>query len=278
MSPGPGATSLVDLPAPRALLLDFGGVIVESTPRPEGIDEVALEVEGLLRTRELAGTDDVSAAGVAADLRAGVATWERWKRARSRERAPRDISHQEFWARFVAHAWAEPARRVVMDAAAQLCRSLSMRSSVRRPRPGIVRLIERTHAVGVPIGIVSNALSGAVHREMLEDLGLMPYIDIQVYSDELGIRKPNPEAILTAVRALGHATRDTWYVGDQHDRDVLCGRRAGVGTVVLMATDRHPQPPRRRQRPDLEVDDPAALADILASLLGRPVEAGRVVQ
>ena len=83
--------------------------------------------------------------------------------------------------------------------------------------------------------------------------------------------------IHAALGAVGRTPDETWYVGDQHDRDVLCGRRAGVGTVVLMTTRRHPPPPRRRARPDLQVDDPAALGDILAVLFERHGASGRVV-
>ena len=37
-----------------------------------------------------------------------------------------------------------------------------------------------------------------------------------------------------AARALGVTPADAWYVGDNFDRDVLCGRRAGVGGNILM--------------------------------------------
>lgn len=248
------------LTAPGTLLLDFGGVIVESHDRPEGIAEVAAELTGLLLARR--GTAP-PVDRTTADIRAGVAAWDRWKRARSRESAPRDVSHQEFWARFVTRDWDEPARRVVADAAFELCRSLAGRTSVRSPRPGIRRLLDIAVAAGMHIGVVSNALSGVVHRELLELHGLADAIAIQLYSDELGIRKPNPELILSAIRSLGGDPASTWYVGDQHDRDVLCGRRAHVGTVILMRGQRHSLPAGRRSSPDLEVADPAALADVL---------------
>ena len=252
-----GATTLRP---PQALLLDFGGVLVDSLDRPDGLAEVAADIGSLVAAR---GVDGLTPRGIAADLSEGLAAWERWKSARSRQSAPRDVSHQEFWARFVARAWPEPARRVVMDAAFELSRSLGHRASVRRLRPGAFELLRAARAVGARIGIVSNALSGATHRDLVDEFGLAPFVDVQLYSDELGIRKPNPEMLRLAARQLDASIERCWYVGDQHDRDVLCGRRAGVGLVVLMAGDRHPHSGRRRVLPDLEIGSLDELVTIL---------------
>ena len=82
----------------------------------------------------------------------------------------------------------------------------------------------------------------------------------QFYSDEAGVRKPNPELLVRAADAVGVAVGEAWYVGDTWSRDVLCGRRAGVGRTVLMRsmrTDTDVAYPR--VAPDLLVPDPAGL-------------------
>jgi FMN phosphatase YigB (HAD superfamily) len=246
---------------PAALLLDFGGVLVESHDRPEGLNEVVEEVRALVADR---GVEGLRGRDIAADLSEGLAAWERWKTARSRESAPRDVSHQEFWARFVAREWPEPARRIVTDAAFELCRSLGRRASVRRPKPGALELLREARGIGARIGIVSNALSGATHRDLVVEFGFGPFVDVQLYSDELGIRKPNPELLLSAARQLRAPIERCWYVGDQHDRDVLCGRRAGAGLVFLMAGDRHPLAARRRVLPDVEIGSLYELVAVIA--------------
>jgi len=58
--------------------------------------------------------------------------------------------------------------------------------------------------------------------------------EAQIYSDEVGIRKPNPEMIHLGAQAAGVRTEKSWYVGDNFDRDVLCGVRAHVGGNILM--------------------------------------------
>lgn len=84
--------------------------------------------------------------------------------------------------------------------------------------------------------MVSNAHSGRSHRTLLREAGLEDHFGVQVYSDEVGIRKPHPEMIALAARALGTVPERCWYVGDTQDRDVVAGRRAGVAAVLLTAT------------------------------------------
>ncbi|MEV0838236.1 HAD hydrolase-like protein [Actinocatenispora sera] len=83
-------------------------------------------------------------------------------------------------------------------------------------------------------------------------------------SDEVGYRKPDPSLIVQAARALRTAPADCWYVGDTYDRDVVCGRRAGVGATILMLA------PQRRD-PSVVPQPDAAVADgpeLLALLRG----------
>ena len=130
-------------PRPAAVLLDFGGVLVESRRRPAGVAELAIQVSAMLATRDVPAPD---VSTIDSDIAAGLDAWRRWKTARSRESAPRELSHQEFWARFVAASWSEPARRVVVDAAFELCRSLVDRTAIRSPKPGAS---EASPALGV---------------------------------------------------------------------------------------------------------------------------------
>jgi FMN phosphatase YigB (HAD superfamily) len=64
--------------------------------------------------------------------------------------------------------------------------------------------------------------------------------------------------------AAGADPADVWYVGDNHDRDVVCGARAGVGATVLMVSRSTAKTPYTvRQRPDATVDDPHGLLTLL---------------
>jgi beta-phosphoglucomutase-like phosphatase (HAD superfamily) len=88
------------------------------------------------------------------------------------------------------------------------------------------------------VAVVSNTLCGAAHRDFLARAGLDGLFATQVYSDEVGVRKPNPEMARLAARRLQVAIEDCWFVGDSPVRDLACARRAGVSTAILMRARR----------------------------------------
>lgn len=248
---------------PRALLLDFGGVLVETSRRPGWSAALAKEVHALLSR---AGCHDLDAAAVETDIKAGAAADKCWKDAMSRPYAPAEMTHTGFWGDYVAADWPAAARQLVVAHATPLCKRMGELRQDRRTRPGIPELLDGAAALGVPCGIVSNALSGAVHRDYTEATGLAGKLAIEVYSDEAGVRKPNPEMIWIATRALGVEPEDAWYVGDNFDRDVVCGHRAGVGGNLLMvAKGTYDVPYEVRYRPDAVVDDGHGLLDLLTT-------------
>jgi HAD superfamily hydrolase (TIGR01549 family) len=243
------------LPAPRALLLDFGGVIVQTAKRPGWEAELAEHVRTLL---PVASAPD--AAAIAADIRAGCLADSRWKDAMSRPFAPRELTHAGFWGDFVAADWPEPARAAVLAEASELCRRMGHMRSRRELREGMLDLLDAADRAGVPVGIVSNALSGQVHLDYLAEHGLSDRFAVAIHSDAAGVRKPNPEMILLATRALGIEPSEAWYVGDNFDRDVLCGQRAGIGGNILMeAGGTYDLPYALTLRPDAIVAGPRAL-------------------
>jgi FMN phosphatase YigB (HAD superfamily) len=226
--------------APRAILLDYGGILVESLPWAGNIDGVAA------RLVELTG-GAVTAARAEADLRAGDHAYGLWCRAVARTYAPRDLSHERFWGDFVCADWPQEARARVLANATALMRLLVDRGDHWRLRDGVVDLVDLASRHGIGLAVVSNTLCGAVFREFLDDQGLAARFAVHLYSDEIGIRKPNPELARRAATGLGVPLGDCWFVGDQLWRDVLCARRAGVGTVIQVHEPN--RPPREHDRP-----------------------------
>ncbi|NUR83823.1 MAG: HAD-IA family hydrolase, partial [Nonomuraea sp.] len=191
-----------------------------------------------------------------------------WKDAMSRPFAPAEMTHRMFWGDFVAADWPGSARESVLAHATALCKRMGELRQARKTRDGIPELLAFAESRGVRAAVVSNALSGAVHRDYLDTTGLAGLFALQVYSDEVGVRKPNPEMIWIATRALGVDPAEAWYVGDNYDRDVVCGVRAGAGATVLMvAKDTEKRPYRVRQEPDAVVAGPAELHELLEETL-----------
>jgi HAD superfamily hydrolase (TIGR01549 family) len=218
------------LPAPRALLLDYGGVIVDS---PEDFaDEVMPSLVG--RVHRLIG---------------GVLTldeiWAELRRADKVRDEIRDAeghvepSHTRLWGELVADLWPEPAREAVVAHADELTYLWAYRPSWSLV-PGIAAVLEFTLGQGMPVVVVSNTRSGQAHRDALERLGVGYAFAAQIYSDEVGVCKPHPEMIRAAARAADVPVEACWMVGDQVNRDIACARAAGAGGAILMAGEPNP--------------------------------------
>lgn len=247
---------------PAALLLDFGGVIVEAPPRQDRRDD-------LVRAVHRAVNGAVSPDRIAADLSAASDAYAKWRdEAAARER-PTEISQTYLWHDLVAGSWPAPAREAVRRSAAELSRIWAHRPGWR-VRPGIRQALATATAAKLPVAVVSNTLSGAAHRAFLRAGGLSADIREQIYSDEVGVRKPSPEPLTQAAARLGVQVGQCWFVGDSLHRDILCARRAGAGAAILMLSRRTlSEPPLDGVAPDATVDDGHGLTILLAEALSR---------
>ena len=242
--------------APRALLLDFGGVVVTTTARADWVHTLATTV---LELAAAAG-HRLDRDEVEASLRAGRSALSMWKNAASRRRAPRELAPREIVEDFLLADLPDAARSTLALDAHRILVAKAYAVSDHRVRPGIRELLVAARERGIVLGIVSNAHSGRAHREILRAEGIDDFFGVQVYSDEVGIRKPHPGMIHLAADALGVPAGQAWYVGDTLDRDVVAGRRAGVGRVVITRDRRTDHPPFPvTARPDLVLETPEGL-------------------
>ncbi|WP_022871689.1 HAD family hydrolase [Nesterenkonia alba] len=257
--------------APRALLLDFGGVIVRTARRTQGRAEFAADL-----SQRLAATGvKVSAERIEACLTAGATALKHWKHAASRRREPRELDVTEILGDFYFGDLPDPARAVLTGWGAELLDEMSTALTDHLLREGAAELIDYARTAGIALGIVSNAHAGRAHRRILAELGLDAAFGVQIYSDEAGIRKPHPQMLQRASTALGVELAECWYVGDTLDRDLVAGRRAGVGAVVLTRSQHTDEPPFLvDSAPEAVVETPAQLLTILRDAVDHaPVEA-----
>jgi putative hydrolase of the HAD superfamily len=107
------------------------------------------------------------------------------------------------------------------------------RASVRtRPIAGVRDVLERLHGSNIPIGVVSNTCFGAqALRFELAKHDLADYLSVIVVSADYSVRKPNVLLFDTAAARLGVHPRDTWFVGDRLDTDVIGAKAAGMTAV-----------------------------------------------
>ncbi|WP_018587084.1 HAD family hydrolase [Salinispora arenicola] len=251
------------LQPPRALLLDFGGVLAGAPhPLPVAPDLVA-RLSELIR-------DVVSAEQIAADVSAGTQAFERWRDDVERTGGPAESPAAQGWAEFIARTWPQAARDAVNREAIALAYAWTCRAEWE-VRAGVPEALRFAADVGLPMAVVSNTLCGAANRDFLVAVGLSDLFAAELYSDEAGSRKPDPRLALLAAEALGVPIGDCWFVGDSVHRDIGCARRAGAGAVILMRSPRTDQEPSEPDlRPDARIEDGFGLLALLRQSTASP--------
>jgi len=99
--------------------------------------------------------------------------------------------------------------------------------------PGAAAAFEALAERGIAVCLVSNTMRtpGAVLRRILDNAGVSDAFAGMVFSDECGIRKPNPAIFHCALRKLGVAARDTVHVGDDPRLDVEGAHLANMRVI-----------------------------------------------
>ena len=98
-----------------------------------------------------------------------------------------------------------------------------------QPVAGANRTIRELQAKGYRLGVVSSGTECRVTREVNE-LGLAGAFEILVCNEQMENKKPHPEGLEKAMRALGCSSDEAGYVGDSPE-DIEMGKRARVLTV-----------------------------------------------
>lgn len=100
-----------------------------------------------------------------------------------------------------------------------------------KPRPEVIDLTARARAAGVRVAALSNSW-GAGDYDPYDGWGLPEKFDAVVISDQVGLRKPDPEIFLLTAELLGLAPADCLFVDDtEHNLPGAAG--LGMGTLFF---------------------------------------------
>jgi HAD superfamily hydrolase (TIGR01509 family) len=124
---------------------------------------------------------------------------------------------------------------------------------------------ERLRAEGIALALLSNTMRtpGATLRQLLARFGLLDSFAHLTFSDEVGIRKPDPEIFALTLRALGVSPGEAVHVGDDAVLDVHGARAAGLRSVQVTNASLKAL---GAQRPDAVVTSLVHLPDAIAGL------------
>ena len=197
----------------RALILDFGGVI----------------------SRTLFETHDETERALG--LPAGTLTW----------RGPFDPACDQLWQAMQRGElserdyWLQRSREVgaLLGETWNTMETLVQRARGAEPdriiRPETAALVREAQAAGIRLAILSNELDLFYGRSLRERLPLMQAFEHISDATYTGVLKPDPQAYLGCLQALGLAPDDAVFVDDQA-RNVDGARRLGIPTVAFDVT------------------------------------------
>ena len=108
--------------------------------------------------------------------------------------------------------------------------------------PRIVRLVPGTMELleylkpKYHLHLITNGFQEVQHTK-LSGSGLEPYFETLTVSEEVGVKKPNPEIFHYALRKAGAKAKDSLMIGDEMAVDIDGARAAGMDTLLFHPTE-----------------------------------------
>jgi HAD superfamily hydrolase (TIGR01509 family) len=243
----------------RAVTIDFWGTLLFDTPASDN----------RYKTRRMRDFETILAgAGVRASAAALDRAYEESGSHLGRVWAKhRDVPVQEHVRAIVGAVDRALAERLPADVLAALVEAYSRPILMVPPAvdDGALKAVTALGAAGYKLAVVSNTMRtpGVTLRRVLERYGLLAHFAHTAFSDETGVRKPDPEIFLGALRALGAEPVNAIHVGDDAGLDVEGARAAGMRVVQVTSASARAQGTRQ---PDAIIPSLAALPDAIARL------------
>ncbi len=103
----------------------------------------------------------------------------------------------------------------------------------------VLPTLERLKEPKLTLGLITN-----LNRDMgpiCHQLGVEPYLDFTVTSEEAGADKPQPPIFLLALERAGVNPSEAVHVGDQYKLDVIGAREVGITPMLIDRSDSYPE-------------------------------------
>jgi HAD superfamily hydrolase (TIGR01509 family) len=115
-------------------------------------------------------------------------------------------------------------------------------AEIARPMPDAKRVVDELRSVGVMQGILANGLRASTVGKATA-IGFDGKI---VASEDVGFKKPNPQAFGALIDALALPPQCIWYLASDFETDIEPARAAGLNAVWL-TDDKAASPPAIRR-------------------------------
>ncbi len=143
-----------------------------------------------------------------------------------------DLSGEEQLQAFLEFAGLDAADADLLDALAASFGD-AIRTKLPILYPHVSAVLGALKRQGYRIGLISNTgrTWGRFLRPIQDDLGVGKFFDDRVFSDELGIRKPEPGIFEASLGHLGLRPDEVVHVGDDLEADVAGSKALGLRAV-----------------------------------------------
>jgi putative hydrolase of the HAD superfamily len=102
--------------------------------------------------------------------------------------------------------------------------------------PDIKQTLTALKNAGLKLGIVSNTfVNGHSLEKHLEQIGILDFFTVRLYSYEFDFRKPNPQMFKAAAERIGEAFENILFIGDRLDNDIIPALKLGMQAILKTA-------------------------------------------
>ncbi len=135
-----------------------------------------------------------------------------------------------------------------------------------RPFDDTLPTLQRLHAEGYRLGLISNASDEGNVQRLIDNAGLRPWLDPVIVSAAVGIRKPNPRIFEMVLESWGLPPEQVVMVGDTLGADILGAQFSGLRSVWATMEADNPANAAHRDHiiPDATIATLSELPDLLA--------------
>ena len=142
-----------------------------------------------------------------------------------------DARRQTFWALYEQVLLKAAGREVSTEVASEIITKVRQFRSDLVLFDDVLPFLTTLRKRDVVIGLLSNLRRGL--DELCTRLGVVPYFDFLLTSEEVGSDKLHPAIFLTALERAAAKPEEAIHVGDQYYSDVIGARRVGIKPLLL---------------------------------------------
>lgn len=144
---------------------------------------------------------------------------------------------RDFWIKFYADLLRELGGDGDFNMAIELYRTFSYPGNYTA-YPDAREILPSLRGRGLQLGLISNFEEWL--ECLLEELGLLPYLDLVYISGKVGVEKPHPGIFQAALEGAGVEPERAMHVGDSLLSDVEGARSVGITPVIIDRFHRYP--------------------------------------